>query len=162
MVKSTSQNNHFLNAGRCSFLKDKHTSIFRGTSTGCRNRPTGTSRSLTSKSTKSCTWEQQSYVSVRAGVTLLESSLTEKHLGALAGTKLNMSQPRTLAAERANGNLGCIRLSIASRSRGMILPLCSALVKPYLECWVQFWPAQYKRWNNWRQTSQGPQTQVRD
>ena len=76
---------------------------------------------------------------------LLEGSFAEKALGVLVDTELTMIQQCALAEKKAKGTLGCIRQSVASRSREVILPLCSALVKPDLECWVQFWYPQYKK-----------------
>ncbi|KAK4819183.1 hypothetical protein QYF61_025998 [Mycteria americana] len=79
------------------------------------------------------------------GATQLESSLAGKDLGVLVDTKLTMSQQRALAAKRASGVLGCVRQSIASRRREVILPLGSALGRPPLECCVQCWAPQDKR-----------------
>lgn len=75
----------------------------------------------------------------RLGGNWLESSFTEKDWWVLVYSNLTMSQKCVLGAKKVNNLLGCIRQSIASRLKRVILALCSVLVSwpTTCECWVQ-------------------------
>lgn len=77
---------------------------------------------------------------------LIESTPAEKDLGVLVDE--NQHEPAVHACgPESNSILGCIRRGNASRWREMILPLCSAIVRPHLEYCIQVWgsPAQERQ-----------------
>jgi len=66
-----------------------------------------------------------------------ERSPAQRDLGVLVGSRINRSQQPTLAARRSNRTLECIKHGMTSWVRQVIVPLCSVLVWPHLEYFVQ-------------------------
>ena len=72
---------------------------------------------------------------------LLQSSPAEKDLGVLVDNRLTVSQECTPVAKITKSVLRCIRKSVTSKLREVILPLYPALVRPHL----QVFAPQYKK-----------------
>ena len=77
----------------------------------------------------------------RLGTDLLESSVGKRDLEVLVDSRVTISQH----CKKANGILGCVRRGVVSRSKEVLLPLYSALVRPHLQYYVQFWAPPFKK-----------------
>lgn len=91
-----------------------------------------------------CTWRVITPCNSTSCRLTWKSHPVEKDFRALVDNKLSLSQQCPLGA-KANGVLGCMRKSTASRLREVIPTLYSALAKLHLDCCAQFWAPQYKR-----------------
>ena len=76
----------------------------------------------------------------RLGTDLVDSSAGKRDLAVLVDSRVTISQH----CKKASGILGCIRRSVVSRSKEVLLPLYSALVRPHLQYYVQFWAPPFK------------------
>lgn len=105
-----------------------------GTSTSWKNELMGTSEAQQGEGQSLAPEEEQAHAPGPAGAARRETSVAEKDLGVLVGTRLNISQESVLVPKKVNGIQGCTGRSVSRRMRKVLPPLSSALVRPPLKC----------------------------
>jgi len=75
----------------------------------------------------------------------LRAALPSRSWRCWLAKKLDVSWQCVLATEKANCILDCIKRGVASRSREVILPLYSALVRASLESCIELWSLQHRK-----------------
>ncbi len=68
-----------------------------------------------------------------------------KDFGVSIASNLKFSQQCKDAASKANRMLGFINKNFSFKNRDIILPLYISLVRPHLECAVQFWSPHHRK-----------------
>jgi len=118
----------------------------RGTSTGGRNGLTGNFCSSLRGKAKSCTGDKKPHAPVCAVDRSIVKQLCRRPgwSSVLLDTKMTISPKYALASKKASSVLGFIERSVAKRSRRVIVPLYSALVRSLLEYWFWVYTPQYK------------------
>lgn len=99
---------------------------------------------------------RQSQEQVEAGREWIERSPDEKDLAVLVEKKLNMTWHCALADWKVSCVLDSITGTVTSRLREVILFLCSAPVRPYLEFCFQLWGLSTRQiWTCWTESREG-------
>lgn len=80
----------------------------------------------------------------RPGTDLVERRSAEMDLGVLVDNRMRMNQQCAIVA-KVSVIVCCIKKSMDSRLRDVILSLCFALMRTHLEYCVRFWTPQFKK-----------------
>ncbi|KAF4791797.1 hypothetical protein TURU_128025 [Turdus rufiventris] len=84
---------------------------------------------------------------------LFAKNFLDHSLLSLVDKKLSMTQTCALAAQKAKHTLGCIKSPVTRKLRERIVPLYSAMVTLYLECYIQLWDPKIRTWTCWSKYS---------